>query len=554
MGEGPVRVLLIEDDEDDYLLTKDLFAALPDGVYHLDRVADFESAVHALDHCAHDLYLIDYRLGAHNGLELLAEAHTRGCTAPLIMLTAQREREVDLLAMQGGAVDFLTKDQLDADTLERSMRYALRNKRLEEEIRGANQLLERRVQHRTAELERLNAQLQAEVAERHRAESALRENDRRKDLFLATLAHELRNPLSPLTASCQLIGLDPANTSQIQELVVVMTRQLDHLRRLIGDLLDVSRITSGKLTLRREPLAIGEAIAAALDVARPLIDSAGHHLEVKLAPDLLIVQGDKVRLAQAVGNLLINSAKYTPPGGQIQLDLSRDAGAAAIRVRDSGIGIPPEKLAQIFGLFNQVDSSHTRSQGGLGIGLTLAKTLVEMHGGTIEANSAGANLGSEFIIRLPLGERALPAASAPAELPADGKSPIYNLLIVDDNESASHLLSRVLEKLGQRVQVARSAEEALAALQHFAPHVVISDIAMPGVSGYELAAQIRKLPLPKQPLLIALTGYGQESDRREALAAGFDQHLTKPIGLPELKTLLETLPRRWTGGGGTQNA
>jgi signal transduction histidine kinase len=545
MGEGPVRVLLIEDDEDDYLLTRDLFAALPAGVYHLDRVADFDSALQALDECQHDLYLIDYRLGAHTGLELIAEALARGCTAPLIMLTGQQEREVDLLAMQAGAVDFLVKDGLTAGVLERSMRYALRNKRLEEEIRRANQLLEKRVQHRTAELERLNAVLQAEVTERMRAEAALRENDRRKDQFLATLAHELRNPLSPLTASCQLIGLDPENFPQVRELVVIMSRQLDHLHRLIGDLLDVSRISSNKLTLRREPLAIGEAIAAALDVARPLIEAAQHTLEVRLAPELQIVAGDRVRLAQAIGNLLVNAAKYTPPGGRIQLEQWAEAGVAVIRIRDSGIGIPPDKLGDIFGLFNQVDSSHTRSQGGLGIGLTLAKTLVEMHGGSIAAASGGVNLGSEFTIRIPLADVELPRAPPAGAEPVDGAAlPSFRLLVVDDNASASHLLARVLQKLGQQVQVAGSAAAALAALQDMAADAVISDIAMPDVSGYELATRIRNLPLPKQPFLVALTGYGQDSDRRDALAAGFDLHLTKPIGLPELRSLIEKLRRR----------
>ncbi len=544
MPDGPVRVLLIEDDDDDYLLTKDLFAALPPGVYHLDRVADFQSALAALESCEHELYLIDYRLGAHTGLELIAAAQARGCTAPLIMLTGQKEREVDLRAMQAGAVDFLVKDQLDADMLERSMRYALRHQRLQEEIRAANQRLEQRVGERTAELQRLNAVLQAEIAERKRAEALLRETDRRKDLFLATLAHELRNPLSPLTASCQLIGLEPGNIDQVRELVVIMTRQLEHLRRLIGDLLDVSRISTSKLTLRREPLAIGEAIAAALDVARPLIESAGHTLEVKLAPHLLIVAGDKVRLAQVIGNLLVNAAKYTPQGGRIQLDLWAEASSAVIRVRDNGIGIPPERLADIFGLFTQIDSSHTRSQGGLGIGLTLARALVEMHGGDITAASGGVDQGSEFTIRLPLADQRAPRPATASAGGENGEWPAFRLLVVDDNRSASHLLSRVLAKLGQNVQVAGSAEEALALLAHFDADAVISDIAMPGTTGYELAARIRGLQLSKQPLLVALTGYGQESDRRDAQAAGFDQHLTKPVGLSELRRIIETLRRR----------
>jgi signal transduction histidine kinase len=543
MRDGVVRVLLIADRDEEYRSIQALFAALPPNAYHLDRVADHAAAIQALTDCQHDLYLVDHRVGERSGLEFLSEAQARGCLAPLIVVGGRDDREADLRAMQAGAVDFLVKERLDAAVLERSMRYALRHKRLEEEIRGANQLLEKRVRMRTAELERINALLEAEIAERKRAEELLRDTDRRKDRFLATLAHELRNPLSPLAASCQLISLDPGNADQVLELSVIMSRQLEHLRRLIGDLLDVSRLTTGQLTLRRESVALSEAIAAALDVARPAIEAAGHTLDVRLAPQMLIVSGDKVRLAQAVGNLLVNAAKFTPPGGRIELASNTAGALAEIRVRDTGIGIRPEALSDVFGLFHELDGDAARSQGGLGIGLSLAKAIVEMHGGTIAAHSDGPDRGSEFTIRLPLASDA-PRPGGEAARPAATTSPAFRLLIVDDNQSASHLLSRVLEKLGQQVQVASSAGEALALLPSFAPDAVVSDIAMPGVSGYELAKRIRRLPLPKQPLLVALTGYGQDSDRRDALAAGFDQHLTKPIGLPELQKLLETLRGR----------
>jgi signal transduction histidine kinase len=543
-GVKQISVLLVEDDEDDYLLTKELFDELPTGTYHLDRVADFPSALRTLDDCVHDVYLVDYRLGERTGLELIREAIARGCSAPMIMLTGQREREVDILAMQVGAVDYLVKDRLEMAALDRAIRYAIRNKRLEDEIRQANQQLEQRVEQRTVELERVNSALQAEIAERLRAERALREADRRKDEFLATLAHELRNPLSPLLAAAQLLSAEVQRPDQVQELAQIMTRQIEQLRQLIGDLLDVSRISSGKLNLRRERLRLEEAIEAAVDVARSLVDGAGHELVIRLPPGPLRVEGDKVRLAQIVGNLLVNAAKYTPSGGRIELESAAEGGHAIIRIRDNGEGIPPEMLDQIFGLFNQVDSSNTRSHGGLGIGLTLVKTLVEMHGGTVAAYSAGRGKGSEFTVRLPLICEDV-RADQPSQPPV-GSSPSADaarlrILVVDDNQSASHLLSRLLGKLGQDVLVANSAAEALGHFPQFTPQVVISDVAMPQMSGHELARSIRRMPLNPQPTLIALTGYGQESDRREAMLAGFDRHLTKPIGFPELQELLQSL-------------
>jgi signal transduction histidine kinase len=540
MGEGPIRVLLVEDDQDDYLLTRDLFEELPAGAYALDRAANFEVAVEALNRCEHEIYLVDYRLGPRTGLELLATARAAGCTSPIIVLTGQQEREVDLLAMQAGADDFLLKDGLDALTLERSMRYALAQKRLEDEIRQNNLQLEQRVRQRTAELNQLNEALHAEIAERRRAEQALRDADRRKDEFLATLAHELRNPLAPLTVAIQLIAAEPERIDHVRQLVGTMSQQLDQLVRLIDDLVDVSRITSGKLRLRSEPVRLAEFITAAIDQSRPLIDSSRHTLNVVQPFEPLMVQGDKVRLAQIVSNLLINAAKYTAPGGRIDLTVCRQAGDVLISVRDTGIGIPPQMQARIFDLFAQVDCSTTRSHGGLGIGLTIVKTLVEMHGGQIRAASEGPGKGSEFIIRLPLAGSGVPEHQLPPSDGDDGPLPSLTILIVDDNQSAAHLMSRLLEKLGQHVHVADCGRAALTQLPKVVPDIVISDVAMPGMSGYDLARRVRELDLPRRPFLVAITGYGQESDKQEALAAGFDLHLTKPVGVSTLEQLLRS--------------
>jgi signal transduction histidine kinase len=547
MTERAVRVLLVEDDEDDYLLTKDLFAALPTASYTLDRAATYEAALDAFQSCVHDLYLIDYRLGKHTGLDILAEARRRGCAAPMIMLTAQTEREIDLRAMHAGAVDFLVKDRLDSQTLERSMRYALEHARQAESIRQANQQLEDRVGRRTAELARVNETLQQEIAERKRAEAALREADRRKDEFLATLGHELRNPLSALANALSLVELEPDNPAELVRLRDLIRRQVEQLIRLIDDLLDVSRISQGKLELRREVVTMGAVIESALDLARPSIDAEGHTLEVSLPSEPLALNGDKIRLAQIVSNLLVNAARYTPPGGRIEVSAKSENGEAIICVRDNGIGIPTDMLPKVFELFTQVDRDATSGQQGLGIGLTLVKTLVEMHGGRVEAKSAGPGHGSAFIVRLPLAaaESAAPhdvsAVSSPPS--SDARDlPAFRILVVDDNESASYLLGRLLQKLGHHVHTAATGEAALENIAYVKPDVVFSDIAMPGMSGYDLARHIRRRRDLPQPVLVALTGYGQQSDRQQALAAGFDEHLTKPASLPGLIELLHSLP------------
>lgn len=544
MDEGPVRVLLIEDGEDDYILTKELFDEFPKGSYTLDRVADYDSAVRAFIECHHDLYLIDYRLGKRNGLELIAEARRLGCVAPSIVLTGQREREIDLQAMQAGAVDYLVKDQLAADTLERAMRYALQRARLEEVIRRANQDLEARVKERTAELARVNDTLQSEIAERKRAEEALREADRMKDEFVAMLAHELHNPLAPLSAALQLFDPATSTPDQNAELRAMMLRQVQHLIRLIDDLLDVSRISRGKMNLRKEAIDLNDVIDTALDVAGPLIQQSKHRLELDLPDQPMMLDGDKVRLAQVISNLLINAAKYTPANGRIELSIQRFHTQAMIRVCDNGVGIPPEMLTRVFELFTQVDTSHTRSHGGLGIGLTLVKTLVEMHGGTIEARSQGTGFGSEFVVRLPLLLASQPV-SKPVDVPApylpQKNLPAYRILIVDDNESAGYLLGRLLQKLGQHVHNVLSATAALEVIASLQPDILISDIAMPEMSGYELAAAVRERKDGPQPTLIALTGYGRDIDRQQAYEAGFNHHLTKPVDLEALEALLASL-------------
>jgi signal transduction histidine kinase len=543
MAEGPVHVLLVEDDDDDFLLVQELIAELPRGTYHLERVAHYAEALAAFDARRHDVYLIDYRLGSHSGIELIAEAKRRECHAPLIMLTGQDDPEIDRLAMRTGAVDYLTKDRLDAKQLDRSIRYSLQQRRHEEEIRRTNQQLERRVAERTAELEALNAALQQEIHVRRKVEDALREADHRKDEFLAMLAHELRNPLAPLVAGLDLMKETPLTSQDFIEVRSLMARQVTQLVRLVDDLLDVSRISRGKLQVERQRLDFAEVIQAAVELSQPLMLSAHHAFSMHVTTEPLFVVGDRVRLTQVVGNLLINAAKYTPVGGKIELAVEATDREVLCRVRDNGIGISAEMLPRVFDLFCQAMPGTGRSQGGLGIGLTLAKMLVEMHGGSITAASAGPSQGSEFTTRLPrLAQVVRGRADEEQNAGTSAELPSLRVLVVDDNRPAVFLLERLLRKLGQQVTVLDSPRLALQAAQSQHPQVIISDIAMPEINGYELARQVRGYELEPRPVLVALTGYGQQRDRDAAQDAGFDFHLTKPVGLAELKALFEMLP------------
>ena len=391
----PIRVLLVDDDQDDFFLTRELLEEIPGGRFQLDWVSTYEAGLEAICRGEHDVYLIDYRLGAKTGLDLLREAQEKNCFGPMILLTGQGELEVDQAAMRARAADYLEKSRLDHTLLERSIRYALQQRRYEAD-------LERKVEERTLELQRINKTLQQEIAERHRAEEALREADRRKDEFLATLAHELRNPLAPIRNALEIMRLASGNPKAIEQARVMTERQVTQMVRLIDDLLDVSRITRGKLRLEIEDIFLGEVIESAVEISRPMIEKAGLTLHVALPKESVPIKGDRVRLSQVFSNLLNNAAKYTEPGGSVTVtaDVSD---AIYVRVRDTGVGIPVEMLPRLFELFTQVDRSLNRSQGGLGIGLALVRRLAEMHEGTVTASSQGTGKGSEFVVRLPLG-------------------------------------------------------------------------------------------------------------------------------------------------------
>ncbi len=379
-----------------------------------------------------------------------------------------------------------------------------------------------------------------DVTERKRAEEALRESDRRKDEFLAILAHELRNPLAPIHNSLHILRLTQHHDETTGRVVEMMERQVNHMVRLVDDLLEVSRITRGKIELRKELVEVAAIVRNAVETSRPLIDAGAHRLTLSIPPEPLTVNVDPVRLAQVIANLLNNAAKYTDPGGQIRLAVQREDSSVKISVRDTGSGISPEMLPRVFDLFTQIDRHADRSQGGLGIGLTLVKSLVELHGGTVEAMSEGLGRGSEFIVRIPL--TAARTFGDRSRLPVAVRSlPPHRVLVVDDNRDAAESLGILLELMGAEVEVAYSAQEALKAMRMFQPSVVLLDIGMPGIDGYEVARRIRSGSGSRHVTLIALTGWGQEEDRSRSREAGFDHHLVKPGDVNSLQTLLMSL-------------
>ncbi len=688
--------MLVDDDRDDYVLTRALFAELS-GFYTLDWVSDYETGLRELTRGAHDIYLLDYRLGSRDGLELLREALRAGCKAPIIIMTGQSDRELDFAAMQAGAADYLVKGQIDAAGLERVLRYALQQKRNEVE-------LETRVRERTSELAQANsalrrwseqmqelAKLAAHLSTAHDSQSVigfvthtareivgahaavtklttdapansagvsvswsdkyphwrdtltrfgdsqldqlvcgtnrsqrmdqqaleslpefrslhdaqptpppmrgwlaapligrdgrnlglvqlsdkytddfneadeallvqlaqtasvalenarlyqdLRERDRRKDEFLAMLAHELRNPLAPIRNAVHILELAGPMDAHVATARDLIGRQINHLVRLVDDLLDVSRITRDKINLVKAPVELASVIAVAVESCRPLIDERRQNLELVMPPEPVRVSADLTRLAQVVLNLLNNAAKYTDEGGRIRLSVAVEKNQAVIRVRDNGTGIAPEMLPTIFDLFTQVNRTLDRSQGGLGLGLTLVRRLTEMHGGSVEAHSAGPGKGSEFVVRLPL---LTDDSSEDVKLTERGtlsrltRGVRRRILIVDDNRDSAESLAMLLRARGHDVRTAYDGKQGLAAAEDYRPGVFILDIGLPGLDGYAVARALRTLPLFRAALLIALTGYGAEEDRRACYRAGFDAHLVKPVDLVPLFGLLES--------------
>ena len=383
-----------------------------------------------------------------------------------------------------------------------------------------------------------------DIHDHKQMEVLLKEEHHRKDQFLALLAHELRNPLAPLGNAVQILSVLRDDPKQAQELVAIMQRQIKQLTRLIDDLLDLARITQGRILLRRERTSVAIVAAAAVESVMPWIDEHEHRLGVVLPPHDLWIDADVVRLSQVLTNLLQNAAKYTEPGGNIELIVESDQDSVLFRVRDDGAGLSPQMLKRVFDLFMQVEQTLDRARGGLGIGLTLVRTLVELHGGSVSAHSAGLGHGCEFVVRLPLIEQ--PPAIVDEIPPADASEdilPALKILVVDDVQASAKTLAMMLSTLGQNVETAFDGIAAIERVNDGAFDVVFLDIAMPGIDGLEVARLLRSIPTSHRLVLVALTGFGLESDRQRSFDAGFDEHLIKPTSIDLLKDVLRRAVR-----------
>jgi len=395
-----------------------------------------------------------------------------------------------------------------------------------------------------AALRRSEALARSRAAELTQAEAALREADRRKDEFLALLSHELRNPLAPILTATQLMQLrgDVATPHERE----VILRQAQHLVRLVDDLLDVSRVARGKITLAKGSLQLASVVAKAVEATAALLEQRRHRLSLSVPSEGLPIEGDEVRLTQVVSNLLTNAARYTPPGGRVEVTAAREGDEVVLRVGDSGNGIDPVLLPSLFDMFVQGPRGPDRSQSGLGLGLSLVRMLTELHGGTVSARSDGPGLGSEFTVRLPASTRLVDQARAPVHPGTPRARVNQRVLVVDDNRDGAEMIATLLEAAGHDVRVANDPSEALLGLDAFTPQVAILDIGLPVMDGYALGGEIRARLGRSAPILIALTGYGQEQDRRRSQDAGFAVHLVKPIDAETLVRLVDAL----VGGSG----
>lgn len=390
-----------------------------------------------------------------------------------------------------------------------------------------------------------------DITKRKRAELALHDADRMKDNFIATLAHELRNPLAPIRNAVNLLRQAAHLDPQVAWSQEVIDRQVGQMTHLLDDLLDVSRMTRGQFHLRREPLDLARVIASAIEIAQPLIGAAGHTLAVSLPTYPIRLEGDLTRLTQVFSNLLINAAKYTQPRGRIEVGAFEEGHEVVVTVTDTGIGIGPEQLPHIFKMFGQVESALDRSQGGIGIGLSLAKGLIEMHGGRISAASEGVGKGAEFVVRLPVSASVRVDDLADTGAPADETgNERYRILVADDVRDSADTLAKLLEAMGHTVSVAYDGAQALEVAEVFRPEVVLLDLGMPRLNGYETCRRIRSQTWGRTVTLIAQTGWGQEQDRRRTMDAGFDHHIVKPIDAQELTLLLRSERRNAPPRGG----
>jgi signal transduction histidine kinase len=552
--------ILLVDDQPERLLTYEVILESLD--QNLVRALSGEEAFEKLHEREFAAILLDVSMPGMNGFETaaLVRSHPRFGQTPIIFVTGVHITDLDRLrGYEMGAADYVYvpvipdvlrgKVQVLVQLYLQRRELAQLNERLaaaNEELAEAHARLQaentRELQKLNRTLERANAQLISEVAERKHAESLLKDEARRKDEFISILGHELRNPLAAMQSGIELLCNAGPNETRLPWARDLLQRQLRHLKRLIDDLLDVSRITSGRVQLQREILDLKSVIEHSMDAARPLIAERNHDFRAELPSEPMYMDGDSVRLTQVFGNLLTNAAKYTEPGGRIDLTAEIDEGpprCVTIRVRDTGSGIRADMLDRVFELFTQADDQNNRTQTGLGIGLALVRALAGLHGGNVRAESAGPGQGSQFVVRLPLLERNAKIRPAPPRAMPCPAHDGLRLLIVDDNEDLARGLAMYLaERSGHEVRLAHTGEDGIAKAAEFKPDVVLLDIGLPDIDGYEVARRMRGAGLLEDVPLIGISGFSTAADKRRARAAGFDRYFVKPIAFDKLNEVL----------------
>ena len=552
--------ILLVDDQPERLLTYEVILESLD--QNLVRALSGEEAFEKLHEREFAAILLDVSMPGMNGFETaaLVRNHPRFGQTPIIFVTGVHITDLDRLrGYEMGAADYVYvpvipdvlrgKVQVLVQLYLQRRELAQLNDRLaaaNDELAEAHARLQaentRELQKLNRTLERANAQLISEVAERKHAEALLKEEARRKDEFISILGHELRNPLAAMQSGIELLRNATPAESKLPWARELLQRQLKHLKRLIDDLLDVTRITSGRVQLQRETIDLRSVIEHSLDATQPLITEHKHEVRVNLPAEPLYMSGDPVRLTQVFGNLLTNAAKYTGAGGTIMLSGEIEAGpprAVTVRVRDTGAGIPEEMLDRVFELFTQADHDATRTQTGLGIGLALVRAMADLHGGSVHATSDGPGKGSEFVVRLPLLDEGARRQAEPVAVTPSAPQGGLRLLIIDDNEDLANGLSIYLsERSGHEVRCANTGEAGIALAREFRPDAVLLDIGLPDIDGYEVARRLRAEDTLEHVPLIGISGFSTAADRKRAKRAGFDRYFVKPIAFDKLNDAL----------------
>jgi signal transduction histidine kinase len=523
-------ILLLEDDAG---IARQEQTRLERAGYHVLTAVSADDGFKMVSEENVALVVLDQRLQSGlSGLEFFGQLKASGYNLPAILVTCLEDCDVLFEAVRAGVRDFVPKTRSFLDHLEPAVNRVLEQARIERE------LAESRSERKRTEEERMRLVTELEAGRAH-----LQDADRRKDQFLAVLAHELRNPLAPISNAVQIMKVEGPSGPNFRWSMEVIESQVKQMTRMIDDLLDVSRITRGKVAVSKEPITLREVVELGVEASRPLFQDSRHNLTVSLPARPIVLDVDRARIGQVIANLLNNAAKYTDSGGQITVSAEVTAGEVVIRVCDNGIGIPPELLPRVFDPFIQADETASRSRGGLGIGLTLVRALVELHGGRVIARSAGAGRGSEFIVRLPLtpgtGRRGSEDDQSSNESAI--QVPRRRVLVVDDNRNHATSLGVLLGSLGQDVLMAHDGLTAWELASQERPDLLLLDIGLPGIDGYEVARRCRSNHELDHTVMVAMTGYGKEDDHRRSREAGFIGHFVKPLKIQDLQRLLEQI-------------